>query len=79
MSRTISALSSVFFLATALAAGGFALSSAPTAVLASEGGSSYCENNYPGNDYCNEDMKRNSCQWWGCNTEITICCIPPVD
>lgn len=74
MKRTVSAVSLTFFLAVTLAAGGAVITATPTSLVASQG-SSYCQENFPGDPQCHDDMNRDSCTLAGCHSAIHHCCI----
>jgi hypothetical protein len=69
------------FLAVAFA-GATLLATTSNAPSIGAQGSTYCEQNYPGDPYCHDDMdrtkdpKKSGCDAQGCHSKKAICCMP---
>jgi hypothetical protein len=77
MTKVFAVLKPLYFIAAVGAAAFFVTLPAAPSALAQ--GDSWCEENYPGDTHCHDDMKRGdgptSCALWGCHTGEAICCI----
>jgi hypothetical protein len=77
MSKYLMILKPLYFVAAlALASFFVTLPAAPSALAQ---GDSWCEQNYPEDPHCHDDLRRSeadACDQWGCYTAVEICCIP---